>query len=247
MDQEARKRIIRFLHPSRMRLYLEVSGGNHKKALALYRWHSQLTAAVQEILGITEVVLRNALDEQIQRWNDSELGAEGGSWLLTEPAAPLRSLSASKRRLAMDWAQKAARNRSSGHPRFGIPVDHDDVLAQVAFGLWKDLLPNHAPDAGQNEPNRNRKRLWTEALHHAFPEVQDASGELTYWRVTRVHHLRNRVAHMEPLLSIDVRAEIQQAFDLLRSIDARVADWVTGLSRVSFVLSQSPLSSDFPK
>lgn len=81
--------------------YLTAAGGNKKEALALYSWSVELTAAIQETLGITEVILRNAIDNQLQTWNEKTLSSDQGnknggnctiSWLLDTPAAPLRSL-----------------------------------------------------------------------------------------------------------------------------------------------------------
>lgn len=223
-----------------MRPYLDAANQNERDALALYRWHSELTAAVQAILGTTEVVLRNAIDRELQQWNNLQSDTTQ-SWLLHEPEAPLRALSAGKRKDALSRARKDAAARLHGHPRFGHVVNHDDVLAQVMFGMWKDLLPNHLPDAQpEKTENRNRLRLWEESLHRAFPLTEDSNGEITFWRVARIHKLRNRVSHMEPLLTVDITDEIDRAFKLLRSIDTDVANWVTGGSKVSEILGRRP-------
>lgn len=205
----------------------------------LYRWNLDLTAAVHSVLGLTEVILRNAMDQQLQAWNTKETsGLE--SWLLHEPAAPLRSLTSQKRKEAKRRAENEAQARAKDHPRAGVPVVHDDVLAQVMFGMWKDLLPNHHPEAGDTGPNRNRKTMWGQALRYAFPNANDPDGEITYWRVAHLHLLRNRVSHMEPLLHTNVAEYTQEAFALVRSINENVADWVTGISKVSQVLKQRP-------
>lgn len=222
-----------------MRPYLDATHQNEKNALALYRWHSDLTAAVHSVLGLTEVILRNAMDRQLQVWNDAESGSSQ-SWLLNEPEAPLRSLSAGKRKEARQRAAKEFSARDVTHDRHGQPVAHDDVLAQVTFGLWKELLPNHLPGAGHGSENLNRDRLWAEALIQAFPNENDPDGSATFWRVAHVHHLRNRVSHMEPLLNIDVKDRVQDAFDLVRSINRDVANWVTGGSRVAELLRRKP-------
>lgn len=88
-----------------MRPYLAAAHNNEKNALALYRWHLDLTASVQTVLGATEVFVRNAMDKQLQSWNDTATSGSQ-SWLLTEPASPLRSLSAGKRKEARDRAEK---------------------------------------------------------------------------------------------------------------------------------------------
>ena len=227
------------LHRSRMAPYLCEADGNDKDALRLYRWNLELTAAVQEVLGVTEVILRNAMDRELQRWNSEKAGVET-SWLMREPETPLRGLVNQKRKEALRRAKKEAEARPEGHPRCGEAVCHDDVLAQLMFGTWKDLLPNHAPDAGDAQPNLNRERMWREALQYAFPHVSDFDGEKTYWRVAHLHLLRNRVSHMDSLLNIDVDDRIQDAFDLVGSVDPALRDWVTGLSRVSQIYGLRP-------
>lgn len=222
-----------------MRPYLDAAHQNEKNALSLYRWHASLTAAVASVLGLTEVILRNAMDRELQRLNDAQTHGNQ-SWLLSDPAAPLRSLSAGKRKEANERALKASNSRLPTHGRYQQVPSHDDVLAQVTFGLWKELLPNHQAGAGNTTENTNRDRLWKEALEGAFPEAADPKGEATFWLVFRLHQLRNRVSHMEPLLSIDVKDRTDDAFTLLRSIDRDVAAWVSGGSKVSEILKLRP-------
>lgn len=239
MQKSSRQLIIQALHESRLRPYIDASHGNEKLALSLYKWHMELTASVQQVLGVTEVVLRNSMDAQLRIWNKQEGGTE--KWLLTDPEAPLRSLTQGKRTEALKRAESEAYKRQPGHQRYGQQPHHDDVLAQVTFGMWKELLPNHAPNASaEATENKNRQRLWRDALVFAFPQANDSNGCKTYWRVVHIHHLRNRVAHMEPLLTVDVQDKMRDAFDLVRSIEPVVADWLTGASKVSQVLKQRP-------
>lgn len=240
MAGEHRTRVLSALHESRMQPYLHAASGNVKKALALYVWNLRLTAAVQEVLGVTEVVLRNAMDRQLLRWNRDN-GGDQDSWLMEPPQRPLRALIEGKRKSARDWADKQASARPEDHWRHGVAVCHDDVLAQVMFGMWKDLLPNHAVDASpSSQANINRATLWEDALHYAFPHVEDAEGAMTYWRVANLHRLRNRVSHMEPLINVDVPDEIKTAFDLVGSIDPSVRDWISSISRVQDVWRARP-------
>ncbi|WP_258184308.1 hypothetical protein [Microbacterium foliorum] len=239
---QPRTRILDALHRSRMEPYLVAAHHNEKRALSLYRWHTELTAAVQAVLGIAEVVLRNTIDRELQGWNNNQTNGTR-SWLLAEPASPLRSLSAGKRKEALERAQKAADRRPAGHRRHGLPVTHDDVLAHITFGLWKELLPNHLPgaaDPSNSTVNANREFLWTDCLEAAFPNEADADGRITFWRVAHLHLLRNRVSHMEPLLDVDVADRIQEALALVRSIDRDVANWVSGANRVPVILRDRP-------
>lgn len=109
------------------------------------------------------------------------------------------------------------------------------------FGMWKDILPNHAPGADPEKvENRNRVRLWEEAVGNAFPHIEDPSGEKTYWRVAHLHELRNRVSHMDSLLNVDVLDLANDAFMLVASIDPILRNWLTGTSTVSAVHKKKP-------
>lgn len=109
------------------------------------------------------------------------------------------------------------------------------------FWMWRDLLPNHLPGANPElRANINRTRLWAEAIRYAFPHIDDESGEVTFWRVAHLHRLRNQVSHVEPLLNTDVKSQIQEAFDLVASINPVLAECLTGISKVSTVLAHKP-------
>lgn len=236
-----RKKIIQALGSARIDPYLTAAGGSEKGALALYRWSVELTAALQEMLGITEVLLRNSMDAQLQKWNNLQCGYDT-SWLLKEPATPLRSLTQGKRIEANRRAAKTAGCRPVSHFRYGHQVTHDDVLAYTMFAMWKDLLPNHAPNADPAKTeNKNRIRLWDEAVKDAFPYAGDLEGAKTYWRVAHLHDLRNRVSHMDSLLNIDILDRVKDAFDLVGSIDPVLYDWLTGTSTVSAIYKKRPI------
>ncbi|WP_175935884.1 hypothetical protein [Corynebacterium sp. Marseille-P4321] len=239
MKKQTRDTVIQYLGTARFAPYLNAAGGNQKTALHLYSWGADLASAIQTTLWMTEVVLRNAMDRQLQVWNERETG--NVSWLLEPPASPLRSLTAGKRTQAIDRAERALAKRSPAHPRFEEPLTHDDILSNATFAMWKDLLPNHLPEANpSNQDNQNRLPMWDECLHLAFPAVEDPEGERTFWRVFHIHGLRNRVSHMDSLLNVDVADIIGDAFDLVGSIDPALRNWISGTSRVSYVLSRRP-------
>ena len=234
MKSAMRDTVVSALGAARMAPYISAADGNKKKALALYRWSVQLGASVQETLGITEVILRNA-----QEGNRRETG--NPSWLLEAPASPLRGLTEGKRREALRRARNSAENRSAQHPRHGAAITHDDALANTMFGMWKDILPNHDPDAEpERRENRNRVRMWKEALEAAFPHEVDPDGQTTYWRVAHLHLLRNRVSHMDSLLNVDVLDVIGDVFSLVGSIDPVLEQWLTGTSTVKKIYAACP-------
>lgn len=110
------------------------------------------------------------------------------------------------------------------------------------FGMWKDILPNHAPGADpEKTENKNRFTLWEGAVKDAFPFADDLSGEKTYWRVAHLHDLRNRVSHMDSLLNVDILDVTKDAFTLAESINSALASWLTSTSTVSAVHKKRPI------
>ena len=51
--------------PPRLRHYLVEAGGDVDRAIRLYEWNTNLSAAFWESLGHLEVVLRNTIDRQM--------------------------------------------------------------------------------------------------------------------------------------------------------------------------------------
>lgn len=236
---EKRQRVFDALHRTRLAPYLKAANNREQDALRIYIWHLRLTSSIQELLGVVEVVLRNAIDRELCAWNIQE--GKGASWLLAQPASPLAKLTNGKRPEAVRNAEKTLENRDASHPRHQAAITHDDVLSAVMFGMWKDLMPNHGVGSSENNrENRNRKRMWDEAIINAFPHANDPNGEETYWRILRLHQLRNRASHMDSLLGIDILDRVLDVNNLMKSIDPHVAEWVTSINRVSAVWRERP-------
>lgn len=229
------------LHMSRLGTYSNACGGDLQEALRLYRWNLKLASALHASLSLTEVILRNAIDKQLRLWNASQPklggGMHGAEWLM-DPARPLNTLTASSRRSARQNATKARQARHPSHPRKNAQINHDDVLAQLTFGVFAKLLPT----ADQLADNfRARQVVWNQALINAFPaSTNDPNGVIVEGRTTRLHSLRNRVAHMEPLLDVNVSARHHDMVRLVGSINPAVQGWFAGVSKVQEVGRERP-------
>lgn len=200
------------------------------------------SGAFQSVLAITEVILRNAIDRQLRIWNAAQ-PVRGGSGLhsadwLVDPATPLNSLTRGARRRAADNAREAEAARANAHPRKGARITHDDLVAQLTFGVWAKLLPT--PDVGDRNYTA-RRILWEQAVRHAFPHARDdPDGWIVADRARRLHTLRNRVSHMEPLLDVQAIPRQSDALRLLGAIDPAARDWCAGISRIRAVNSRRP-------
>lgn len=232
------------LHPVRLSTYTSRCGNDPLQALELYKWNLQLSSAFQQVLAVTEVALRNAIDAQLRTWNATQprrspaVGMHSREWL-SDPARPLNSMTSASRKTAEKHAQEAVDARHLAHPRQGAAVTHDDLLSQITFGVWTKTLPT---GDHKDKNYRARRVLWTQALRHAFPHsVNDPDGYIVAGRASRLHGLRNRVSHMEPLLDVNVTARHNDALRLLGAISPEVRDWCSGMSRVIEVNRACPI------
>lgn len=223
------------LATARLAPYLAAAvDGNRRQAIRLYQWNIALSGAVYEALHVMEVVLRNAIDAQLCTWNADQTNMQTGKahdrdWLL-DPAPLLRRL---VREQELTKARQRAEQAIRRHRR---PVAHADLLAQLSFGTWRFLLPDRDP---------GRQRLWNDALHAAFPYLDRNPRELVK-SVHGIYQLRNRVAHLEPLLRPgNVRAQFTNMRTVLREIDPAVERWFVSNQRVTAVLRARP-STDKP-
>jgi len=210
---------------------LAATNGNQKDALRLYQWNVDLSGAVYEALHMFEVILRNSMDQQLCTWNATQLERGTGrvhssDWLM-DPSHLLRRLTGDDITKANNRAHSALRSGKPGGRRPG----HPDVLAQISFGTWRFLLPDR--DAG-------RQLLWSQALQHAFPHLTEKPADLVT-RVNGVYRIRNRVAHLEPLLKSGVvRREYNSMRSVLRAIEPVCEEWFTSRQRVTSTLRTRP-------
>lgn len=235
--------IAHTLHSARMATYLGSTHNDVARALDLYRWNLQLGAAFQEVLSVTEITLRNAVDQALRTWNAGRPRPEGEGlhsplWL-QDPARPLASLTRRTRDSARRQAETARSARPQNHPRKFAPITHDDILAQLTFGAFVKLLPT--PD--EEAPTyRAREVLWNEALRTSFPHLasNDQQGIVLADRVGRLHALRNRVSHLEPLLTVNVSARHTDVLRVIAAVSPATRDWCAGISRVKEINRRRP-------
>jgi hypothetical protein len=233
--EHADAHLLGALSAARTRPYLDASAGCVHTAVRLYRWNVDLSGAVYETLHVVEVVLRNALDRRLRQWNAKQVPRSGGAphapeWLL-DPAHLIRRLLGADLETATRRALVAVRR--SAHPR--RDVAHEDVVAQLGLGTWRYLLP---PRNERKDPGK--QRLWDDALAGAFPHAARPASAIVD-DVAALHALRNRVAHLEPLLRAGhVERTVQAARRVLADIDPVVEQWWVGGQRVTAVLARRP-------
>lgn len=205
-----------FLGPARLTTYLSAAGGDAERAADLYLWVTELSGALHAQLSFVELAVRNAIDRRLLEWNDDQ--GHGAEWTADGCAAPLLyQLLRKPLRDARTWAVKEAALRHPRHPRHGIGVTHDDVVAQLMFGAWVKLVR----PISKSESSAPQQKLWVDALCGAFPHADqsDAGRQAIGAQLETMRQLRNRVAHHDNLLEVDIRHRQNGVLSLLSKVD----------------------------
>ncbi|MFV2197093.1 hypothetical protein [Nocardiopsis sp. LOL_012] len=200
------------LSEPRMAPYLRKTGGDRRDALAVYEWSARTAAAAFEDVGHLEVLLRNALDECLREHvRESECGIPW--FLLPTPGGE-----------HVAEAVQVVRERLRKQKQ----ESRDQIVAGLTFGFWSGLL------------GTRYEELWRECLYRAFPNASGRRKEVSV-ELDGVRKFRNRLAHHDSMLSVDVPFEARRIFTLARYIDHDVADWLEQRSRVLKVYGERPV------
>lgn len=202
------------LSPPRMARY-EADSGSLKDAIRLYEWNVEVSSLFYRLLHGVEVLLRNAINDQMVRWHMAH--GLPGRWF----DDPRQSFD-SKTYADIAEAQQRIRMRS-------WPVTTDRLVSELNFGFWRYLLSR-----------RYERDLWTPVLRHAFPHLGSQRRADIGNRVDRLRHLRNRIAHHEPIYPRRLDLDQRDALVVVAAIcgDSRV--WLEELSPISEVLARRP-------
>lgn len=158
--------------PERLAPYLNHSGGNRDKAVALYLWNIAICESLYPLLNLAEITLRNRFHNELSQ-HFGRLDWFDDSWLDARDAAKVT-----------EAKQKIQRHR--------MTATSDRVVAELTFGFWTSLLdvryertrvlwPHLAPRVFANAPRKLRTR-------------KDQSPF-----AAQLRSLRNRVFHHEPV------------------------------------------------
>lgn len=245
LTYRAARQVELAIPPARFQTYKQAAVGVIEAA-QLYLWNLQAASAVTELTGVVEVLLRNTIDMRLRQWNINSGGGE--DWIVNPTPTILQHLvrpnipPSWQPRSASDlypkwWEKKALDNYDKPYPgsrsvRF-VPPTHDDLVASLNFGSWTSILPS--PDAG---PRNKRLEIWNAALSLGFQGVR---REAVYRYAHELRWMRNRAAHLRPMLDIDrLWSTHRYAIRLLRSMDADFAQIIAGQATLPTLIKDKP-------
>lgn len=126
---------------------------------------------------------------------------------------------------------KKARQRT--HQTMNPPALPGKIIADLSFDFWRFLFTR-----------TYQSTVWPKVLASLTHKV---SREEFEYHLERIYKMRNRCAHHEPLIRLDVQREKRQTLAVLDSIhtiaeliDPGAADWIAEHSTVAASLAKRP-------
>lgn len=207
------KVIERRVSAERLAPYRAVVGGDRNRAIELYVWNADIASAFWALLGHLEVLVRNAMHEQLETWSVRTYGQP--TWYTTcgqlFNEETNRDLATARRRATM-----SGRAETSGR-----------VIAELPLGFWRFLLAS-----------RYERVLWRTCLYKGFPG--QGRRRLLFDKASALHHLRNRIAHHEPVHNRPLEELHRDLLDVADWVCPVTREWIASQSKVPQVLAMKP-------
>ncbi len=208
--------LLRTISPERLGPYLADSGNDLEAAIRLYELNGRLSAIFYGPLQGLEIVVRNAIDDQLR----ASFG-EGWTDLQTIKLQPIQQA-------MVNAAIKEAGNQDGGEGE----LTHGEIIAELKFGFWVGIL---GP--------KNDIEVWRKALWKAFPHrPKGIERKVVQAALNSIRRLRNRVAHHRRILHRNLTADHATMLEIAGWVCPATRDWIAALS--TFDAAELPVPQD---
>ena len=196
------------LSPPRLARYetaVGLTGPEDTRAIELYAWHAQVSAALLAPLHICEVVIRNGISEALE-------ARYGARWPWSpgfEQSLPPTVQRSRDYQPLLDITKIRANFHTTGK-----------VIPELKFVLWQKMFTA-----------RHDARLWIPHLLRVFPNLDQTQSVQTlrkriYADLEQIRALRNRIAHHEPIFMRNLAADLQKIEELVTFRSQIAAAWM---------------------
>ncbi|NEE00721.1 hypothetical protein [Phytoactinopolyspora halotolerans] len=210
--------VRRSLSDERLGPYDRAADGDRAASLELYEWNLLVSGAFFESLSVLEVALRNSFHEQLTRLHDTR--RHPGQWY-EHPEYLLGRKGCEEVRHARRRLCVTGKTETAGR-----------VVAELSFGFWRYLTASGYAD-----------KLWRPALRRAFLTTRPLPRREIADRLTRLHDLRNRIAHHEPIHFRDLARDWQDILYIAEALGPDIRNWLVRTTRVPAILAARPHGS----
>lgn len=201
------------ISPLRMGTYLQASGQDPDRALALYLWNAKVGEAFHLPIQSFEVGLRNRVSDGIQSvfgpnwWCDPSFLKEAGE----------------KRARDINLVLNRLKSKD-------VPHDTGQIVAGLSFGFWIAMLHG-----------RHNIRIWSAQLKTAFPHLpREVNRKVLHGRSTKIADFRNRISHHEPIFKRNLLLDYSMCMEGLKWLCPTKAAWIKPHCRVAAMVREKP-------
>lgn len=194
--------------------YLKKAGYKDDLAFELYLYNARLAKAFLFPLHVAEVVVRNGIDEVLCSRYTNLWHLDTGFRSMITPES-LNTLNK-----AIDRASKGA-----------APAQKDDVVSRLTFDFWSNLFR-----ASYDRP------LWQTNIKTLMPLNPTITRASLQTLLVSINSFRNRIAHHEPILSLDVSLMYKEILQVVGYRSATAERWIKCHSTVHKVMRTRPSS-----
>jgi len=195
--------ILRLITNERLSKYVVLAQGDVDKALDLYLFNLKVSSALFEVIGGYEIALRNSMHLTLEHAFSAE------DWF---DHVPFPWLPYEQRSLSTAKQQIRTRKKQPTPGR---------IVAELTLGFWCELAGSPYRDS-----------LWIPHLHKAFP-YKRLGRKVAYERLHDIRILRNRIAHHECILNLNLPAEHDKIIEAVGWICPRTRKWIEEFSSFS--------------
>ncbi|HEX3731859.1 MAG TPA: hypothetical protein VHU91_02915 [Mycobacteriales bacterium] len=205
----------RRISAERLAPYRAWADGDASLAISLYANSSAASGQLWVVLGHMEVLVRNALHEELSEWSRRRTGDP--RWYL-DPLRVFHEKTTADVMLARSRVLRSGKVETSGR-----------VVAELTFGFWRYLLAK-----------RYERSLWRECLYRAFPG--QGKRKVVHAKLAALHELRNRIAHHESIYGRPLPELYNDALTVAGWICPTTRDWIQRQSLVFTVTDGNEVS-----
>ena len=174
--------IKKYISAVRLQRYEAICGNDPKKSLKLYQTNLRLSQAFYPILSLFEIILRNAInDEMIRYYNDTE-------WLKNRKNS-LVYRGGVDPNTGRPIVNEYLKNKITNVLRNNRTASNGKIVSELSFGFWTDLFEP------KFFPLLNGRPLY---IFYSLPAGTNRS--IVSGRLKTIKSFRNRIYHNEPII-----------------------------------------------
>lgn len=229
--------ISKYISSARLLPYEEVCDHDTKRALKLYQVNLRLSAAFYPLLSLFEIILRNALNEElILHFNDANWLKNQRSGFMSHPSLTYFDTRLG-RQINNDFlkksVQKIINNNAPG-------ISQGKIIADLNFGFWTELFEGTHYKNLQGRPIQ---------IFSNLPAGMNRSH--INHRLNKIRRFRNRISHHEPIVfgkdangrrifsMKDVSEIYQDIEDIFTWLDLDFKAWTKKINNVTFEIERA--------